>query len=236
MARHLKRRISLTAVACSIAMAFAGNLQSMQPPKPAATLDHVILGIDDLARGVERFTAMTGVTPKIGGEHPGRGTHNALVSLGPGRYLEILAPTKAGTMDPRVKHAELTFAGFALGTRDIADVVRRLRGAGLAAGDPAPGARRTPDGALLQWKTAAPTRAGLALAPFFIEWSAETVHPSTTSPPGCTMTILELEQPETAQLQKLFDAVGFTISLRTGKTPLARIELNCPKGRVQFSS
>ena len=51
----------------------------------AAQIDHVILGIDDLDRGVKAFEAATGVKPVYGGKHPG-GTHNALVSLGDG-YL-----------------------------------------------------------------------------------------------------------------------------------------------------
>ena len=54
---------------------------------PAAQVDHILLGIDDLDRGMEQFEKLTGVRPVYGGKHP-RGTHNALVSLGNGTYLE----------------------------------------------------------------------------------------------------------------------------------------------------
>ena len=37
-------------------------------------IDHVILGVTNLAHGVERFATLTGVEPVFGGEHPGRNT------------------------------------------------------------------------------------------------------------------------------------------------------------------
>ena len=53
------------------------------PPSPPATttpeigIDHLILAVDDLQKGIETFARMTGVRPEFGGEHPGRGTANA---------------------------------------------------------------------------------------------------------------------------------------------------------------
>ena len=72
----------------------------------AVDLDHLILGINDLQHGIAVFNRLTGVTPRPGGEHPGRGTHNALVSLGDGRYLEIVAPIST--------HPDSTLADLAL--------------------------------------------------------------------------------------------------------------------------
>jgi hypothetical protein len=72
-----------------------GSLVHAAPPEPraaAAHVDHLILGARDLDEGIRRLEEQTGVRPKVGGEHPGRGTRNALVSLGKSLYIEILAP------------------------------------------------------------------------------------------------------------------------------------------------
>src|SRR4051812_44631863 len=70
------------------------------PLAPRAQLDHIVVAIRDLDEGIAEFARLTGVTASVGGQHPGRGTQNALVSLGGGSYLEIIAPQANATLSP----------------------------------------------------------------------------------------------------------------------------------------
>lgn len=204
----------------------------------AVDIDHVILGINDLERGMREFESKTGVTPKRGGEHPGRGTQNALVSLGGNRYLELLAPAAsqqpAASRERAIEHAELTLVGWALHTRGITSIVHQIRTAGFDVQGPMPGSRRAPDGALLAWQSAAIDELGTT--PFFIEWSKETPHPSTTSPSGCTLVGMALTHPSPERLQLLFKTVAFAGTVIRGEHAGMRVTLDCPRGRVEFRS
>jgi glyoxalase-like protein len=201
-------------------------------------IDHVILGINHLDRGIREFESLTSVTPKRGGEHPGRGTQNALVTFGNGRYLEILAPassqTPATARESALGHEHLTLVGWALHTSAIDLTVEQVRRAGFEVQGPMAGSRRAPDGALIAWQSAAVDELGLT--PFFIEWSKDTPHPSRTSPTGCSFVKMELTHPDPQRMLRLFKAVGFFGTVSPGEHAVMKVTLDCPRGRVEFGS
>jgi hypothetical protein len=146
----------------------------------AFAIDHVIVGIADLERGIEEFRRLTGVTPIAGGVHPGRGTHNALVSLDSGRYLEILAalPDASPSEDiARLRGLEtLTPYAWAVSTDDADASVTFLNDAGFDVSPEIAGARVKADGTRLEWVTF-DVQPGLELAPFLINWTHPLTHP-----------------------------------------------------------
>ena len=199
-------------------------------------IDHLILGVDDLDRGMAEFARRTGVTPVKGGVHPGRGTQNALASLSDGRYIEILAPShEAGVAsDPRTSSATLTPVGWALHTSELRAVIAHMRSAGFVASEIRPGARARPDGVMLRWQTAAVSGAGLDDAPFFISWDADTPHPSTQSPTGCRFGSAAMTEIDPAPLAKFLATVAVQVPVTRGTVPHMTIVLVCPKGSIAF--
>ena len=71
-------------------------------------------------------------------------------------------------------------------------------------------------------------------APFFMEWSGDSVHPSESSPGGCTLEQFKLSVPEPDQNRDLFELLGVEISLEQDAEPGYSIALDCPRGAVHF--
>lgn len=107
-----------------------------------ALLDHILLGFRDLDEGISFVEENAGVRAAIGGVHPGRGTRNALLSLGERRYLEIIAPDphQSGAPDTLGLY-QLTqprLVGWAAHPGDLDAFAKKLREAGVALKAPRP--------------------------------------------------------------------------------------------------
>jgi hypothetical protein len=204
-----------------------------------ASLDHIILGINDLDRGVDWMEDRTGVRARFGGAHPGRGTRNALLALGPQRYLEILAP------DPK-QAAQTWFAGlrelreprllgWAIHTSDVTALAKRVSDAGFTIEGPADGSRIRPDGKTLRWKLFRLKDDRGGLLPFFIEWSAESVHPSTDAPSGCRVVRFGAVDPDPAALAQSYRRLGVDVTVERSDKAHLRGRIGSPKGEVELS-
>jgi hypothetical protein len=219
-----------------VAMGLAAIAAIFMSTASAAQIDHLMLGIDDLDRGVKAFEAATGVKPVYGGKHPG-GTHNALVSLGDGMYLEILAVQRGVTVPADYadlkKMKTLTPIGWAVSSRDTAELRNRLSAADIAVSEPVGGSRTTPTGSTLSWQSFALNESSSEV-PFFIVWSEQTAHPSTTSPIGCKLQQWSIASPRANDLEKLRRALDLRIDVAEAKATSMRLSLTCPKGEVTF--
>ena len=233
--------LALLALACAETGHPPAKERSTMDSTPKGDLtrvDHVILGIGDLQKGIDELERRTGVRAEFGGAHPGRGTQNALISLGEHHYLEILAPNpkeKGSEMTAELrKLTALTPFGWAARANDLPATQRLLRSHGVQTGEIRPGSRKRPDGTRLAWKTLEYKSPESPLLPFFIEWDHATAHPSATSPKGCRLADLFLEDPNPAPLRDALQAAGVGVEVREGKESRLHLSLACPKGIVDF--
>ena len=206
-----------------------------------AMLDHILLGCHDLQRGIDFAEQHTGVRAAFGGVHPGRGTQNALLSLGTRRYLEIIAPdlqqNAAGELASMLKKlTEPRLVGWAAHPGDIQVFAADLAKAGIIAEGPTPGSRKRPDGNVLRWKTLNLKDDANGLLPFFIEWSADSPHPSADAPSGCQLLRFELLTPEPAALAKTSAKVMLAAPIAKGSSPQLHAVISGPKGQLDITS
>ena len=207
-----------------------------------ATLDHILLGSNDLQRGIDLVEQHTGVRAAFGGVHPGRGTRNALLSLGERRYLEIIAPDplQSSADNPLVRQLrtskEPRLITWAAHPGNLSEFARKLLAAGIGFEGPTPGSRNRPDGRLLQWQTLNLADDSSGLLPFFIEWAPDSVHPSADAPQGCSIANFSAKVPDTAAFVAKLQQLNLDLSVHAGPIPKLRAMLNGSKGKLGLSS
>jgi Glyoxalase-like domain len=232
MSQKIPRRIFLALVGCALACPkfLFGEAD------PPTVLDHILLGCNDLDRGIAFVEEHTGVLAAFGGVHPGRGTRNALLSLGEKHYLEIIAPDpqQVGAPDTRNLQnlAEPRLVGWAAHPGDISQLATRLRNADITFEGPTPGSRKRPDGRLLQWKTLDLKNAANGVLPFFIEWGAGTIHPSADAPSGCKIERFAISSPSETELQRLCTTLHLDVLVEHGEKPQLLARISGLDGRV----
>jgi hypothetical protein len=203
-------------------------------------LDHILLGCNDFDRGIALVEENTGVRPAIGGVHPGRGTRNALLSLGERRYLEIIAPDPAQheiVHFPQIRvMTDPRLIGWAVHPPDIAAVAKQLRENKVEFRGPDDGSRERPDGRVLNWKTINLADDRHGLLPFFIEWSADSVHPSVDALKGCTLDYFEVMSTDADELSSTFKRIGLDLPVQRSDKSRLRALISGPKGDLGIST
>ena len=201
-------------------------------------LDHLVYAVPDLEAAIDDLNARLGVRAAMGGSHPGRGTRNALLSLGDERYLEVIGPDPEqpdvterafGVTDTMQAHL-LTWVAKA---PDIDGRVERARAAGYDPGPIMAGSRARPDGVVMNWQMTPPVMAGDGLVPFLIDWG-ETEHPSQATPAGIKLVSFQAEHPRSEEIRKILGALGLTLEVREGATPALIAILETPRGTVEL--
>ncbi|MCB0633577.1 MAG: VOC family protein [Saprospiraceae bacterium] len=202
-------------------------------------VDHIMLAINDLDRGVAQFETMTGVQPIYGGVHPSGNTQNAIVPLGDKIYIEILAPKADLDSIPDFfkDFQELTPIGFAVAASNMAGLDQTIQELQFHSDGIQDGSRTTPDGTQLTWQVMLVNEPPLSTYPFFIHWSEDTKHPATDGEVQCVLTSLELITPYEAELRQILEGSQSAIpllELEQGSIQRLRVDVNSPKGQRSF--
>ena len=203
-------------------------------------LDHLVYGVPSLTAGIDSIERETGVRARLGGSHPGRGTHNALLSLGPGHYLEIIAldPAQSDVPDllfPELRHLRVaSLVSWAISVADIEDATEQAQAANLRLIGPLDGSRMRSDGSLLRWKTLRIAAPSFALVPFFIAWDKETIHPSQDSPSGCKLVSVEIQHTDPDRLRRLLGKLAGEVRITPGPRSRLMARIETPNGAVEL--
>ena len=162
-------------------------------------LDYLLWAAYDLDRGSALLAKVTGVTPAIGGSHPGFGTRNSLLSLGD-TYLEVISPDPAQSLEGNRGGliASLAAPGlmtFAVRTTSLAAYEASAKRAGIVTRGPVKMGRTRPDGLRLDWECLYVEDHVFGEAiPFAIDWKGSP-HPSHSAPAGCRLVDLQVLLP-----------------------------------------
>lgn len=202
-------------------------------------LDHLAITAPTLEEGCDYVRARLGVAPGPGGRHPRMGTHNRLLGLGPGLYLEVLAvdpeappPTlprwfrldQLGPEPPRL-------AAWIARTSDI-HAAARMSG---AFGRVEPMTRGE-----LRWEITLPEGGALpfdGIAPLLIQWQGER-HPAASLPDsGCRLLGLEGCHPRAEEIRRLLAGLGCAedcrvLPLPAGAQPRLSARIRTPTGEA----
>jgi hypothetical protein len=168
-------------------------------------IDHIAVAAETLDAATAHVAQTLGVAPQAGGEHAVFHTHNTLLGLQDGLYLEAIAINPDAALPDRPRWFDLDrFSGPARLTNWIcrcADLDATL--AGLPDGFGAPVSLRRGD---LSWRMAVPASGILPFdncAPALIQWEGDSHPAGRLAASGCRLTSLRVSHPDGAALADL---------------------------------
>ena len=211
------------------------------PAPLVSSVDHLVYVTTDLNQGIEEIQSLTGVRATSGGPHPGRGTRNALVGLGPDSYLEIMAPDpeqpepsepRPFGMDQELKVSRL--AAWFIKGGDLQQLRERAVRNGVPLGEVKSGSRQQPDGVQLSWHFTDPwVPVADGIVPLFIDWGASP-HPARTAAGGVSLISLRACHPDAAHVRQMMQQLKIDLPVEHGERPALIATLETTRGRVQL--
>ena len=198
-------------------------------------LDHFAIAANTLAEATAHVEEALGVPLQPGGEHAVFGTHNRLLGLADGLYLEAIAIDPEATPERQPRWFDLDrFEGAARITNWIcrsSDLASTLAALSVDAGAPVSLTRGD-----LSWQMAVPNSGILPyddIFPALIQWQGPHPAPRLTQQ-GCSLRRLVVSHPEAQALAELLPLGDARVVFEPGPAAL-RAEIDTPHGLRHLS-
>jgi len=205
------------------------------PAAPFLVLDHIAVAAASLAAGLAHVEAALGVAMPAGGKHREMATHNHVLRLGEGLFLEVIAidpeagpPARARWFDlDRFATAPPRLVTWVARTSDLAAA---LAVAPAACGVPVPVSRGD-----LSWQIAVPADGSLPFGgayPTLIEWRPDP-HPASRMPDlGYRLEQLCIEHPDAGAIRDYLEPVfaDARVSIESGPQIRLTARIATPQG------
>jgi hypothetical protein len=191
-------------------------------------LDHLAVACTSLDEGTAWVQDRLGVKLQQGGQHPRYGTHNTLLGLGDGLYLEVIA--KEPGVTPQAGHSWFDLDRFT-GPPRLANWICRTDD--MAAAPSVAGAPRALTRGDLAWQITVPDDGSLPFGgafPTLIEWAAGTLHPAARLPASdCKLLQFEVTHPHAHEISGMIDLNDPQVQMTTGHFAM-RATFETPNG------
>lgn len=201
--------------------------------------DHLVVAALTLAQGCDWVEHQLGVRPQPGGQHVAMGTHNALLSLGPRFYLEVIAVDPAGAAPARPRWFDLDEprmkAALAEGPQLIHWVARTAEIDAAVARLPDLGVAIPMTRGDLAWRITVPSdghRPGRGLVPTLVAWP-DARHPTDRlGDSGLRLAAVAGEHPEPATVRTQLTMLGLSDTLKVtyARSPRLAAMIRTPRG------
>ena len=203
-------------------------------------LDHLVYAVPDLDAAIDDFEARLGVRAIAGGYHPTQGTKNALINLGQGAYLELIAKDPDNHQVPGPVWMGLDYltmprlTRWAIKSTHLDQDVEALSGYNTELAHISEGSRNTTAGKLLRWSLTLPAASPeVELVPFLIDWSQSEEHPTEGLPDmGCSFVSLTATHPDPSTLLPTILQLGSSLAIAKGVQVNLQAVIRCPKGDI----
>ncbi|SFS03408.1 VOC family protein [Yoonia litorea] len=182
-------------------------------------LDHVAIACTDLSEGTAWVEERLNVKLQPGGQHARYGTHNTLLGLADGLYLEVIAIDPEAT--PEAGHSWFGLDHFS-GPPRLANWICQTDDleSAVAKAPPEAGSPRALTRGDLEWQITVPDDGALPFQgafPTLIAWGQGVVHPSDQlSDSGCRLVSLSVKHPEMGRLSEMMDLADERVTLEEG--------------------